>query len=211
VNQPAIQRLGSFLLCRDAEPPSPPPVHPVPLDLRPAAERLAIWERDGGLLALQAVSPLGGLEASVRARADLLAAGPGAALAALGGVALGLARVAVALHPDDREAFAAVREHIDSPTQLHLGARLEELPARPLYFRTLLGCGGRVPPLDDAAPLVRRLLPEGQFLLSGVPAADLETVFDEFSRNGLSLRACGFRAELAFLAGSLGHAQGFRA
>ncbi|RMH02746.1 MAG: hypothetical protein D6702_07945 [Planctomycetota bacterium] len=198
------RRVGSLLL-RWSEDAPRPGKRDLAVDLAPAADRMAAWIADGGLLAAQALHPVAGLPPEQRRGLRLTAAGPAAALAGLVAAAIGFARIAAALHPDDREAFSAAMERIGGGAEVAVVDRMADLPTDHANDYAFLGCGGTPPRPDLLGPLVHRLRPEGQLVLFGLPRAAMRASFDDFSARGLSLRAAGIDGDFAFLAGSLDH------
>lgn len=196
----APRRIGHLRLSRGERPQATPGV--VDLDLGPAGERFEEWQRAGGLLGLQALAPAAGLPEEQRARMSVLAAGPGAALIGYAALALGARHVEVVLHPEDRQAFEALTDR-ESRQRATVHQRVEDAPGGALHALAAFGCDGAVPDIVQCEPLVRRLRPEGQLLLYGLPSDMLEPVFDELARRGLSLHAMGIADGQAFLAGSL--------
>ena len=194
-------RIGDLRLFR-GDPP-PPERGVVDVDLGAAGPRVDDWSRSGGLLALQAIAPAAALPNGTRARLSFLGVGPGAALAGYAALRLGARRTELVLHPDDQAAFDALAGNDRASKRVAAYRRIEDAPDGAFHDMVALGCDGAVPPMDQCAPLVRRLRPEGQLLLFGLPADGLEEVFDEVARRGLSLRAMGIRDGLAFLSGSL--------
>ena len=170
------------------------------LDLGENRDSLEDWNREGGLLAVQALSPLSALASEKRARLSLVAAGPGSALAVLTAVALGFGRVDAALHPDDQEAC---RGPLDTLAESNLVGRVEDLPRDARHHRALLGMDGEVPSRADWDPLVARLRHEGQLVVFGFPRGSQEQVFGDLASSGMSLRASGRAGDLVFLSGSL--------
>ena len=195
----APRRIGQLRLTHGAT--VPPKAGVVDVDLAPAGARAEEWQRTGGLLALQAIAPAAGLPATMRARMSVLAVGPAAALVGYVALRLGAKRVELVLHPEDREAFEALAGEDLARAGIH--RRLEEVPNGAFHDLASFGCDGTVPALDQCEPLVRRLRPEGQLLLYGLPSDMLEPVFDDLARRGLSLRAMGIADGQAFLSGSL--------
>jgi hypothetical protein len=195
-----LRRIGHLRLSRGGRPQATPGV--VDLELGPAGERFDEWQRAGGLLGLQALAPAAGLPADQRARMSVLAAGAGAALIGYAALALGARDVEVVLHPEDHEAFEALLDR-EAKQRATVHRRAEDAAGGALHALAAFGCDGAVPDIALCEPLVRRLRPEGQLLLYGMPTDMLEPVFDELARRGLSLHAMGIDDGQAFLAGSL--------
>jgi len=170
------------------------------LDLGDNLDSLESWKREGGLLAVQALSPLAALPSEKRERLSLMAAGPGSALAVLTAVALGFGRVDAALHPDDQEACRAPLETLGKS---NLVGRVEDLPRDARHHRALLGMDGEIPRRADWDPLVSVLRHEGQLVVFGFPRSSQEQVFENLASSGMSLRANGRAGDLVFLSGSL--------
>jgi len=202
--QDGARRIGCLLL-RWGEDAAAPGPREQGVELGPARERMPQWLEDGGELAVQAINPVAGLPLEERRAFSLVAAGPGAALAALTACAVGFARITVALHPDDFEPFQAAADAMGGSSARTVTQRPEELPTDHPGHLSLLGCGRRRPATADCLPLVRRLRPEGQLVLFGVPEGDLQEVFQDLSQRGFSLRGTGIRDGVGFLAGSLDH------
>ncbi|MBC8330031.1 MAG: hypothetical protein H8E31_14930 [Planctomycetes bacterium] len=175
------------------------------MELGAAEERVPSWLEEGGELAVQALNPVAGLPLEERRAYSLVAAGPGAAIGALAGCAIGFARISAALHPDDLEPFRRAAKDMDRSSVKAVASRLEDLPVDRACHIALMGCGGRRPQAADCLPLVRRLRPEGQLVLFGIPQEELQDTFEDFSQRGFSLRGSGIRDGLGFLAGSLDH------
>ncbi len=170
------------------------------LDLSENLDSLENWNREGGLLAVQALSPLAALESEKRELLSLVASGPGSALAVLAAVALGFGRVDAALHPDDQEAC---RGPLGTLGESNLVNRVEDLPRDTRHHRALLGMDGGIPNRADWDPLVSRLRHEGQLVVFGFPRGSQEHVFEDLASSGMSLRASGRAEDLVFLSGSL--------
>jgi hypothetical protein len=176
----------------------------IPVLLADATEALPRWIAAGGLLATQAMAPAAALPLRMRQKMSFLGMGPGIALAAYIAVCLEAAHVEVVLHPTDVEIFDRLVARRQSPTEVHKRQRIEDAADGAFNHMVALGCDGQVPDsLTVAGPLVRRMLPEGQLCLYGLPSSKLEEVFDRAARKGLALSAMGVRGELAFLSGSL--------
>ncbi len=197
-------RVGCLLLRLGPGAPAPSG-HDLAVELEPAAERAREWLAEGAELAVQALNPIAGLPLEQRRAFGLVAAGPGAGLAALCACAIGFARIAAALHPDDHDPFRLVVEAMGGSSEKTLVNRIEELPTEHAGHLCLLGCGGQAPDPGQMAALVRRLRPEGQLVLFGLPRQDMRDTFEELSRRGLSLRGTGIRGDFGFLAGSPDH------
>ncbi len=172
------------------------------VDLEPAGAAGPAWLEHGGLLGVQAMSPLAIVPPRELAGAAFLGGGPGAALPALCARAYGFGRVVVLLPEEEQAAFAAAARATPGAGPAEALAPDAPLPETPDFFRVALGCGGRVPPREELERWVRRVSPGGQILLYALPAAGLERTFADWSQDGLALRACGFAGEEAFLAGS---------
>ncbi|TAH39313.1 MAG: hypothetical protein EYC70_00575 [Planctomycetota bacterium] len=180
------------------------------VELAQALPRLESWIAAGGLLGVQAVHPLASLARHRRSGYSLLALGPGAALPALAGVAYGFHSVAAVLPPEDRGAFLAAAESMRSGNEVLVAETLEQLRPGLQFQRVLLGCGGRVPALAEAAPLVPRLRLEGHWVWYGLPAHAVEDAFRSLAQRGMHLRGCGFSGGYAYLSGSLENPDSFR-
>lgn len=196
--------LGDFFLRLDAaDAPGP---HDLLLDLAPAVERLPDWLAAGALLGVQALAPLSDLPERVRRRLGFLGAGPGCALAALAALRLGFAEVRLIAHPEDEAAFAALAAGVGAAGAWTLHRRVDEAPDGAFHHWALIGCDGTLPSAWDAfAPFARRLRPEGQLVLFGLPAAGLEDAHREAARRGYALRSFALRGALAAVGGSLDH------
>jgi hypothetical protein len=198
------KRLGCLLLRWEEGAPAPR-AGDVAVSLAPARDRVGEWLADGGELAVQALNPVAGLPLEERRTLRAMCAGPGSALAALCACAIGFARVGVALHPDDHEPFGLAATASGDSSLRTVVTRAEDLPRDKRAHFCFLGCGGARPVLANCSPLVKRLLPEGQLVLFGIPEKELRSAFEELSRHGFSLRGTGMRDGLGFLAGSLDH------
>jgi len=172
----------------------------ITLELSPWSEFYKGWVEEGALLAVQALAPLTALSTKARQHMHLLAYGPGAMLAGIAGRELGLGHIALVLHPDEEQIL---RNHFGDDEGVSFVDRVDALPEERAFHRVLLGCHGNAPQVDEAKPLVNRLLREGQFVLFGLPKESLPETFQEFSGHGFSLRGSGFQDNLAYLAGSL--------
>jgi hypothetical protein len=172
--------------------------------LADAAELMPTWTQSGALLAAQAMAPAAALPMTTRHRMSFLGMGPGSALAAYIATCLEAAYVEVVLHPTEIEVFDHLVARRQSPTEVRKLKRIEDAVDGAFHHMVAMGCDGIVPEsMANAAPLVRRMRPEGQLCLYGLPAAKLNDVFDRLAKKGLALRAMGVRGELAFLSGSL--------
>ena len=197
-------QLGDLLL--SLEHTDVAPGHGTAVPLGAAADAVEDWIQAGALLAAQAMAPAAALPVHVRQRLSLLVMGPGSALAAFIAVCLEVRQVEVVLHPNDVEPFHHLLARRGSPTEVHEFARIDDASDGAFHDMVALGCDGQVPAsLGEAGPLVRRMRPEGQLLLFGIPAREIKSVFDRAARKGMALRAMGIRGELAFLCGSLEH------
>lgn len=173
------------------------------VDLAPARSRLEAWIAAGGLLGVQGLHPLANLPRARRTSYSVLAAGDGAALPALAGVAYGFQHVAAVLPREDHEAFLASVAAMRSGGEIRAVERMEDVGPDPVFLRGMFGCGGSAPDLAACTPLVRRLRPEGQLVLFALPAAATETAFRDLAHRGMHLRGGGSSGGLAYLAGSL--------
>lgn len=172
--------------------------------LAEAAELMPQWVNSGALLAAQAMAPAAALPLATRQRMSFLGMGPGIALPAYIAVCLEAEYVEVALHPTDVEVFDRLVAKRQSPTKVKKLKRIEDAADGAFHHMVAFGCDGQVPKaMSEAAPLVKRMRPEGQLCLYGLPAAKIDDVFDRAAKKGLALRAMGVRGELAFLSGSL--------
>jgi hypothetical protein len=201
-------QLGDLYLSREKTDVAPGHATAVPLG--EAGEMLDAWIEAGGLLAAQAMAPGAALPSHVRKRLSFLGVGPGIALAAYIAVCMEVGRVEVVLHPNDVEAFNRLLARHTSPTEVVKLARVEDAEDGAFHDLVAMGCDGQVPDkLSVAGPLVKRMRPEGQLLLFGLPAREVQSVFDRAAKKGMSLRAMGLREDLAFLCGSLEHRNQF--
>jgi hypothetical protein len=172
--------------------------------LADAAELLPRWIDAGALLAAQAMAPAAALPPTTRHRMSFLGMGPGIALPAYIAICLEAEYVEVVLHPTEVEVFDLLVAKRQSPTKVHKIRRIEDAADGAFHHMVAYGCDGEVPAaMSDAAPLVKRMRPEGQLCFYGLPAAKIDDVFDRAAKKGLALRAMGVRGELAFLSGSL--------
>jgi hypothetical protein len=172
--------------------------------LADASELMPRWVQAGGLLAAQAMAPAAALPQKVRQRMSFLGMGPGIALAAYIAICLEAAYVEVVLHPTEVEVFDRLVAKRQSPTKVQKLKRIEDAADGAFHHMVAFGCDGKVPEsMTEAAPLVKRMRPEGQLCFFGIPTAKIDDVFDRASHKGLVLRAMGVRGELAFLSGSL--------
>ncbi|MCP4093082.1 MAG: hypothetical protein GY747_06495 [Planctomycetes bacterium] len=172
--------------------------------LADAEELIPRWVQSGALLAAQAMAPAAALPKSTRQRMSFLGMGPGIALAAYIAVCLEAAFVEVVLHPTEVEVFDRLVARRQSPTEVRKLKRVDDAVDGAFHHMVAMGCDGQVPEsLTSAAPLVKRMRPEGQLCLYGLPASKINDVFDRTAKKGLALRAMGVRGDLAFLSGSL--------
>jgi|FLOH01.1.fsa_nt_gi hypothetical protein len=172
--------------------------------LADAMELMPRWIRCGALLAAQAMAPAAALPAETRQRISFLGMGPGIGLAAYIAICLEAAYVEVVLHPTEIETFDRLVARRQSLTKVRKLKRMEDAADGAFHHLVALGCDGEVPEsMSVAAPLVKRMRPEGQLCLFGLPAAKINDVFERAAQKGLALRAMGVRGELAFLCGSL--------
>ena len=172
--------------------------------LADAAEFMPRWIEAGALLAAQAMAPAAALPKHTRQRMSFLGMGPGIALAAYIAICLEAAFVEVVLHPTEVDVFNRLVARRQSPTEITKLKRIDDAADGAFHHMVALGCDGKAPEsMSEAAPMVRRMRPEGQLCLFGLPAATLNDVFDRTAKKGLALRAMGVRGDLAFLSGSL--------
>ena len=172
--------------------------------LADAVELIPRWESSGALLAAQAMAPAAALPLHTRRHMSFLGMGPGIALAAYIAICLEVEYVEVVLHPTEIDIFNRLVAKRESPTKVHKLKRIEDAADGAFHHMVAWGCDGQVPDsMADAAPLVRRMRHEGQLCLFGLPATQIDDVFDRVARKGLALRAMGVRGDLAFLSGSL--------
>lgn len=172
--------------------------------LADAAEFMPQWIASGALLAAQAMAPAAALSKRTRHHISFLGMGPGIALAAYIAICLEAEHVEVVLHPTEVEVFDMLVAKRQSPTKVHKLKRIEDAADGAFYHMVAYGCDGQIPEaMSLAAPLVRRMRPEGQLCFYGLPAAKIDDVFDRAAKKGLALRAMGVRGDLAFLSGSL--------
>ena len=172
--------------------------------LSEAADLMPQWINAGALLAAQAMAPAAAWSLRARHRLSFLGMGPGIALAAYIAVCLEAEYVDVVLHPVDEEAFDRLVARRQSPTNVRKLKPIEDAVDGAFHNMVAMGCDGQVPEsMSEAAPLVRRMRPEGQLCLFGLPARKIEDVFDRVAKKGLALRAMGVRGDMAFLSGSL--------
>ena len=182
--------------------------HVIPLG--DAMEAMPSWAASGALLAVQAMAPAAALPRKVRHRMSFLGMGPGITLAAFVAICLEAKQVEVVLHPTEVELFDRLVARRESPTEVNKLKRIEDAADGAFHDMVAWGCDGREPDsLSEAIPLVRRMRPEGQLCLFGLPEAGLNETFDGLARKGLALRAMGVRDGLAFLSGSLEHQSQF--
>ncbi len=208
---PAVvrHRFGHLTLSTEAEAGTKPQEVLVPL--APVAEEIGSWLAAGALCAAQAMAPVAAMAPEVRARIAFLGEGPGVGLAAWIALHLGCGRVEAVLHPSERAVVDAAVAAAGKDEAWFGLSRIDEAEDGAFFHMVAYGCDGRLPEdLTAAAPLVKRMRPEGQLLLFGLPAARLEDAFDGAAKRGLSLRAMGVQEELAFFAGSLEHRHDFR-
>jgi len=203
-------RFGHLLLSQEREMPQGSD-HEVVVPLAPVAEELESWQQAGAMLAAQAMAPVAAMPLAVRKRLHFLGEGPGCGLAAWIALHLGCSQVEVVLHPSEREGFEAAVAKVDLLEPFRNLLAISDAEDGAFFHMVAYGCDGVLPEsLAVTAPLVRRMRPEGQLLLFGLPANELEEAFDRAARRGLSLRAMGVQDELAFFAGSLEHRHDFR-
>ncbi len=201
-------RLGDFFL--QLAPDASPSERDLVLDLRSAAARVPDWLAAGGLLGLQAIAPLADLPERRRRTLAFLGAGPGCALAALGALRLGFRLVDLVAHPEDEEPFRAAAGAAGAPGEWRLHRRVDDVADGAFHHWVLCGCEGTAPAsLEAFGPFVRRLRPEGQMVLFGLPAAAVEEVFDRAAERGLALRSLAIQGALAAIGGSLEHRNTF--
>ncbi len=201
-------RLGDFFLQLDAN--AAPAERDLVLDLRPAAARVPEWLAAGALLGVQALAPLSDLPERRRRALGFLGAGPGCAMAALAALRLGFGKVDLVAHPEDEEPFRALAAASGTSGEWRLHRRVDEVGDGAFHHWVLCGCEGLAPAsLEAFGAFVRRLRPEGQMVLFGLPVESIEEVFTRAAERGLSLRSLGVRGKLAALGGSLEHRNTF--
>lgn len=185
--------------------------HEVWVPLKPVEELLEDWLAAGALLAAQALAPIAAMPKTTRDRLGFLGEGPGVGLAAWIALHLGCPRVEAVLHPKE---IALLQEAVDKTPhaeRFRYLRRIDEAEDGAFFQLVAYGCDGSLPDsLAITAPLVKRMRPEGQLLLFGLPEAELEEAFDRAAKRGLSLRAMGVHEKMAFFAGSLEQRHDFR-
>lgn len=201
-------RLGDFFLRADAE--AQPGPRELLLDFTAARGRLGEWLTAGGLLGVQALTPLTDLPERVRRRLGFLGAGAGCAMPALAAVRLGFGQVRLIGHPEDEEPFAAIAAGCGGAGQWSLHRRVDDVPDGAFHHWALIGCDGAAPSAWEAfGPFVRRLRPEGQMVFFGLPADALTDVHAEIAGRGYALRSFAARGALVAVGGSLDHRHRF--
>ncbi len=201
-------RLGDFFL--QVAPDAHPGARDLVLDLRPAAARVPEWQAAGGLLGVQALTPLADVPERGRAGMAFLGAGPGCALPALAALRLGFRAVELVAHPEDEEPFRALAAAAGATGAWRLHRRVDEVPAGALHHWVMAGCDGQAPgAMEPFGPFVRRLRPEGQMVLFGLPANAIEETFLRAAGHGMALRSLAVQGSLAAIGGSLEHRNTF--
>lgn len=185
--------------------------HEIWVPLQPIAPLLEDWLAAGGLLAAQAMAPIAAMPKDSRGRLRFLGEGPGVGLAAWIALHLGCPRVEVVLHPQEEAHLQTAIDKTKFGDRFRCLKRIDDVDDGAFFMLVAYGCDGLLPDsLAVTAPLVKRMRPEGQLLLFGLPSNELEEAFDRAAKRGLSLRAMGVQEELAFFAGSLEHRHDFR-
>ena len=174
------------------------------IDPEQLGEYATQWTNTSGLLVAQAMAPAAALDQSQIAKLNLLACGDGSTLAAFLAVQMKCNHVDVILHPDEKQQLEEVLNKISSPTTINIISSPEHISGKHKYHMAAYGCNGEKPnSLNALEPLVRYLRHEGQLVLFGFLESDMQELFNDAANKGLSLRASGFRAGLAFFGGSL--------
>ncbi|MBC8369192.1 MAG: hypothetical protein H8E25_04270 [Planctomycetes bacterium] len=176
------------------------------LNIDPAllGDNAEAWLNTSGLLVAQAMAPGAALEQQQIAKLNFLCVGNGSTLAAFLAVQMKCNHVDVILHPDEQQQLEAVLNKISSPTSINILSSTDNIDGEHKYHMAAWGCDAEKPKsLNDLAPLVKHLRHEGQLVMFGFPASNLQELFDEAASKGMALRASGFRDDLAFFSGSL--------
>jgi hypothetical protein len=201
-------RLGDFFL--QFAPDASPGEQDLVLDLRPAAPRVPEWQASGALLGVQALTPLTTAPERQRRAMGFLGAGAGCAVPALAALRLGFGRVELVLHPDEEEPMRAMAAAAGAAGELLLHRRVDQAADGAFHNWAMVGTEGQAPgSLEPFAPFVRRLRPEGQMVLFGLPVAALEETFLRAAAHGMALRSLAIQGSLAALGGSLEHRNTF--
>ncbi len=172
------------------------------LDPAPWGSTFATWMEQGGETALHALAPVAAMDPNVRHTMKLLAVGPGAPLAAVAAVQMNLLQVHLVCSAKDREALQPLR---NNKTEFDFFTEESDVPTGRHYHRILYGSGKQSVVTQDCAAWVKRLKPEGQFLLFALPEDELQAAFKNLASKGFALRGSGRRQSLGFLAGTLEH------
>jgi len=172
------------------------------LDPAPWGSAFTAWMEQGGATALHALAPVAAMEPNIRHTMKLLAVGPGAPLAAVAAVQMNLLQVHLVCLPEDREALQPLR---NQKTEFDFFMEESDVPTGRHYHRILCGGGKQAVQTQDCAAWVKRLKPEGQFLLFGLPEDNLQGTFKNLASKGFALRGSGRHQGFGFLAGTLEH------
>lgn len=201
-------RLGDFFL--QYAPDASPSEQDLVLDLRPAAARVPEWQASGALLGVQALTPLTTTPERLRRAMGFLGAGASAAVPALAALRLGFGRIELVVHPEDEEPMRALAATAGAAGELLLHRRVDDARDGAFHNWVLVGTDGQAPgSLEPFAPFVRRLRPEGQMVLFGLPITALEETFLRAAAHGMALRSLAVQGHLAALGGSLEHRSSF--